>query len=225
MRTDPAYKEMTQHYTRTDALLAVGFYILTMFTYLAMGMIQSNTGVYLGIYINLLLMGVIFLIVRFRKHKLDTVGFTKKCFIKSAVVGLLAGAFFSLLNIIPALQAGGRWTASGLLINIFYYLIVIGLQEELLFRGFIQTRLYGAIKSDLLAVVVGGVMFATMHTPFQMYNRGVGNIVEFIAGNWVWLLMTFGWHFVFNYLYRRFNSLTAPTAAHWLMNLSNTLVR
>lgn len=216
----PSYKEMASYYNTIDTFMAIGLYILTMITYLGMGVVQAKTGISLGIYVNVALAVVCIALVVVRKQKLNTNGLTRNYFIKALLVGLVAGACFSLLHIVPAILSGGKWTTSGLVYNIFYFLVIIGLQEELLFRGYIQPRLYGTIKSDVLAVILGGVMFTTMHIPYQMYNRGVGNLNEFIANNYVWLLLTFMWHIVFNYLYRKFNSLTAPTAAHWLMNLS-----
>lgn len=223
--SDPSYKNMTSNYNTIDAFIAIGLYIIIMMSYLGMGIFQAKTGINLGIYVSVALMALCIVLVIARKQKLDTIGLTKNHFIKALLTGFVAGACFSLLNIIPAIQSGGKWTSSGLLVNIFYYLVIIGLQEEILFRGYIQPRLYGIIKSDALAVILGGIMFATMHIPYQMYNRGIGNFIDFVTSNYVWLILTFMWHTVFNYLYRRFNSLTAPTVAHWLMNLSNTLFK
>ena len=78
------------------------------------------------------------------------------------------------------------------------------------------------LKSDVWAVIICGLMFAFMHMPFQFFNRGYSSIAEFLGDNGFWLLITFIWHLVFNALYRKFNSLTAPTACHFLMNLSGT---
>jgi membrane protease YdiL (CAAX protease family) len=131
-----------------------------------------------------------------------------------------------MINVIPAIVSGGKWIGfTSLLWNIFFYLIVVGLQEELVFRGFILTRLHGAIKSEVIVAIVCGLMFALMHVPYQLFIRTGGNIAEFFTNNLFLLLTTFAWHFLFYILYRKYNSLTAPTLCHFLMNFSNTLFR
>ena len=221
--SDTDYRQMTVDYNRTDALLAVGLYIFCILSYFVMGVIQSTKGVYLGIYVNVFLMLVCVAIVLIRKQKLQSIGLTPRHFTKALIVGLVCGVVFSMLNIIPAIASGGKWIGfTPLLWNIPYYLIIIGLQEEILFRGYIQTRLYGALKSEVLTVITCGLMFAVIHVPYQFYNRGYNNFIEFMGNNGFSLFMTFIWHLVFNFLYRKFNSLTAPTACHFLMNLSST---
>ena len=223
--SDAAYKQMLENYTAKDTAFAVGLYIIIALGYLGMGIVHAATGLYLGGYFNLISILLCFLLLFIRKQKSDTVGLTSTHVRKGILVGLISGTVFSLLNIIPAIQSGSIWAGFSitLVTNTFYYFIVIGFQEEIVFRGYIQTRLYGVIKSDWLAVLICGLMFAAIHVPFQFYQRNSGNLVDFVAQNFIWLLMTFIWHFVFNLLYRKYNSLTAPTIAHGLMNLSNTL--
>jgi membrane protease YdiL (CAAX protease family) len=141
------------------------------------------------------------------------------------VVGAVIGLIIAVgATIIPALLSGGRWVGLASTLWYFFYMLTnIAFVEELLLRGYIQTRLYGAIKSDIAAVIVGGVLFMGMHIPFQLYNRSGGDIVEFFVTNALWLITAFIMHLVLNLLYRKYNSLTAPTICHFVINFCSTL--
>jgi membrane protease YdiL (CAAX protease family) len=227
--SDATYKQMTTKYEKKDAFLAFLVYIIVISLLFGLGLLQIKTSIspiYPGLLNLLISVSLIIIVLRFRKQKLDSVGITLKHFIKALIVGLVLGIILSMITIIPAIMSGGKWTGFYPLIwNIPYFLIIIGFQEEFVFRGYIQTRIYGIIKWDVLAIIIGGIMFAFMHVPFQFFIRGYDNILIFFAENGFWLILTFIWHFVFNFLYRKFNSLTAPTICHFLMNLSNTLFK
>ena len=215
---------MNTVYGKMDTFLAVGFYFLLMILYMCAGIVLVTWGVYLNVYVSIISTIICIAVVLLRKQKLKTIGFTLNRFFRGLITGTVCGVILSMVNIIPTIVSGGKWMGlSGLLWHIFFYLIVIGLQEELVFRGFILTRLHGAIKSEAIVVVVSGLMFALMHVPYQLYIRTGGNVAEFFSDNSFWLLTTFAWHFLFYFLYRKYNSLTAPTWCHFLMNFSNTL--
>jgi len=221
---DATYKEMNAAYDKRDTVLAIGLYFLIVLLYMCAGIVLVTWGVYLNVYVNILSIIICVAIVLLRKQKLKTIGFTLDRFLRGLLVGTICGVAVSMINIIPAIVSGGKWLGlNGLLWNIFFYLIVIGLQEELVFRGFILTRLHGAIKSEVIVVIVCGLMFALMHVPYQLFIRTGGNVAEFFSDNTFWLFTTFAWHFLFYFLFRKYNSLTAPTWCHFLVNFSNTL--
>lgn len=226
--TDPTYKQMTQAYGKKDAFLAIGVYACVILLYLGAGYLRMTTGSTVpSILANVLLIALVFLLVRIRGQKLSTVGFTMRNFKRSLIVGTGTGLVLSICaNVIPGLLSGGRWVGLGeALWNLFYMLVIIAFMEELVFRGYIQTRLYGAIKSDAAAVVVCGLLFAGMHIPFQLFNRSGGDLAAFLSENGSWLLSTFVIHIAINFLYRKYNSLVAPTAFHFLVNFGQTLLR
>lgn len=224
--TDPTYQKMVGTYDKTDAVLAVGVYLSVLLLYLGAGYLLMTVGSILpAILANIVLIGIVLVCLRIRKQKLSTVGITLCSFKRSFIVGATIGLVLSICgNIVPTVLSGGQWAgAASMLWNFFYMLVVIAFMEELVFRGYIQTRLYGMIQSDALANVVGGLMFTGMHIPFQLFNRNGGNVVDFLTSNALWLLSTFIMHLLFNFLYRKYNSLTAPTACHFLMNFGSTL--
>ncbi|MDR1687583.1 MAG: CPBP family intramembrane metalloprotease [Clostridiales bacterium] len=226
LTTDPSYKQMTMAYNKIEAVLAVGLYICVIVLYLAAGYIGMISGSNLiAIFANVLLAAMVLVIIRIRKQKFSTVGFTLSHFKRSLIIGAVAGLILSICaNIIPTILSGGQWMGfDSIPWNFFYMLVIIAFIEELVFRGYIQTRLYGAIKSDAAAVIVGSVLFMGMHIPFQLFNRNDGNLIDFFAANSFWLLTTLVMHLLFNFLYRKYNSLISPTICHFLVNFGSTL--
>lgn len=219
---------MAQAYDKKDALLAAGVYLCVILSYLVAGYLLMTTGSILpAILANIILVVVVLIIVYMRKQKLNTVGLSLHNFKRSLIVGTVIGLIFSVCgNIIPTILSGGQWSGFGsMLWNFFYMLVIISFVEEFVFRGFIQTRLYGVIKSDKLSTIVGGVLFMGSHIPFQIFNRSSGDIIESFAANSLWLFSTFIIHLLFSFLYQKYNSLTAPIVSHFLMNFGSTLFK
>ncbi|WP_083879838.1 CPBP family intramembrane glutamic endopeptidase [Desulfitobacterium dichloroeliminans] len=101
-------------------------------------------------------------------------------------------------------------------------MLVISLVEEIIFRGYIQTRLYGLIKRPLFAIILGGILFMLMHIPFQIGYAKMG-LFAYIQVNYITLMFTFIWHVVFDFLYRKYNTIYASTIFHGLMDWANYL--
>jgi membrane protease YdiL (CAAX protease family) len=160
------------------------------------------------------------MLVLVRKQKLASIGFTLKNIGKALKTGVVLGIIFSFfMNVLPNILAGGKIISfNQALYNIFYYFIIISLTEEIIIRGYIQTRLYGLIKNDNLAVFVIGFLFYTMHLPFQIPVNGMQiNLIN--------MVVTVAIHFVLNGLYRKYNSLAAPTVFHGLLDWGGNLLQ
>jgi len=221
---DQNYREDLLQYSKIDAGIAFIFYAVYMGAYYWMGRLYAEQQIYRGVSCNLLLAFVCLLLVLARKHKLNTVGLTGYKLKKAVVAGSLFGIAVILFgHILPRVVLGKALILnSRFLYQVFYYFIVIGFTEELIFRGYIQTRLYGMIQNDFAAIAVGSVMFSLMHIPFQM---GMANMqfFEFISNNVTWLLLLLGWHIVFNFLYRKYSSILTGTLFHGFLDLGNSL--
>lgn len=218
--TDKSYKEMISRYTKTDGVLAIALYVFLMVSYYFMGLLFVQKQIYLGIPVNLLFIIICIVLVLSRKQKLASVGITLKNIKKALLTGALLGIIFSFfMNVLPNILAGGKIiTHNQALHNIFYYFIVISLSEEVVFRGYIQTRIYGLIKNDILAVIVAGLLFYAMHLPFQMPVNGMQiNLIN--------MAIMVVLHILMNFLYRKYNSLAAPTVFHGLLDWGGNLLR
>jgi membrane protease YdiL (CAAX protease family) len=94
--------------------------------------------------------------------------------------------------------------------------------EELIFRGYIQTRLVGFFKHKITGIILTGILFALMHIPFQIAVSNM-SFLEFIKINYPHLLLTFFYHMIFSLLYYKFNNIAAPTIFHFFLNISYSL--
>lgn len=224
IRTDAEYKEDIAEYTKKDGILALLYYLIFMIAYYCMGRVYSANHLYLGIVCNIGLAALCVIIVLLRKQKIKSLGITFRKAKQAVVLGSVLGICIVLFNnVIPAMMSGLHFTQiSKLPYNVFYYLVIIAFAEEIAFRGFIQTRVYGLIKKDSVAVIIVGIMFSLMHIPFQMALTD-SNILEFIGGNAVWLILLFFWHILFNFLHRKYNNIFTNTIFHGFMDLGNSL--
>lgn len=167
----------------------------------------------------LLLVGLLIL----RRQKPRSVGITRINLGKSSFWGFLIGLVFLIVVSSISIMNDGRFVGSGfLLFGFIYYFFEIGLTEELLFRGFIQTRLVGFYRHKVVGIVITGVLFSLIHVPFQMSVSGLG-LFEHIGLNDSHLFLTFFYHFGFTYLFYRFENIAAPTIVHFFMNVSSSL--
>jgi membrane protease YdiL (CAAX protease family) len=87
--------------------------------------------------------------------------------------------------------------------SFFFWFIMVSFSEEIVFRGYLQPRIYGIFKSGLIAVPLAGLMFALMHLPAMIIDHLL-NIKTFtFSFAFVrWFLGFFLWHLLFNALYK-----------------------
>lgn len=121
-----------------------------------------------------------------RDHRLKNLGFYPG--------HLKKDAFLLFLMVVAQILAGvyGRQMEWGTALRRFtYYFLWIALGEELLFRGFIQSFLFGLRMPRWAIYVLGAALFSLSHIPYQMQIRP-----------WDWLFtvqlcMTFALHLLF----------------------------
>jgi membrane protease YdiL (CAAX protease family) len=211
---------MTAWYGKEDGLLALALYVLLLIVYYFMGMIDAKYHLYFGVPVNLLFIGICVILVKLRRQSLSTIGMTKRNMRKSLLTGLIFGLIITLaMNVLPNILSGGKLVSTGqAVVNVFYYVFVIALMEEVVFRGFIQTRIYGLIKGDVPAVVITGILFYLMHLPFQMQANGMR--IDVLN-----MIVLFIIHIVLNFLYRKYNTLAGPVVMHALLDYGGNLFR
>lgn len=217
-------------YLRKDALLAFSIFLLYCFYLYFFGTHYSSfkTITLFGYSFkptSWLIYLVLILVLILRKQKASTIGVTTKNLQKSSYLGLLFGGVFLLTALVFAFInklnfMGFNYLAFGFI----YYFFEIGLFEELLFRGFIQTRLVGFFKNNILGIVLTGIMFALMHIPFQMSVSEL-SFIDFLISDSIHLMLTFFYHIIFSLLYYKFNNIAAPTIFHFFLNISYNLFR
>ena len=215
---DPVYREQMEGYTRKDAALALALYAVFMAAYYWMGRVMGTTGQYWVEAGNVILMLIPVLLCL---KRLSHVGVTLRNLRQSLLVGAALGMLFLLgFTIIPGIVSGARLLPAGeILHNIYWFIVIIGLCEEIVYRGFIQPRLFPLLKKEWLAVIVSGLLFVLSHIPFQMAMRNMS-----LAEYWPAFLenapFQFFWHLAMTWLYRRYGNIFGCAVFHGLVDLS-----
>ena len=214
---DPSYKELLNSFTIRDTLLALGYYVLIMIVYYILGSVMAKTGKYYGVITSVVLMLIPVLICR----RVSAIGLTKRNLKPSLIAAGIIGILFLLaVTIVPGILSHARVQPMKMIVsNLFYFFIIIGLSEEISFRGFIQPRLFPLVKLEWLTILLGGILFVLMHYPFQMAARNM-TFTEY----WPLFIASapsqFLWHLAFTLLYRRYGNIFGSSLLHGCVDMS-----
>lgn len=233
--TNDKFIKQTKQYDKIDAFFTLILYLimLTLFSLLGEFLIHNNSynNIFLVFggtgFISLILVGIVFLLCFIRKQKFHTIGLTKINFLKSLSFGLVVSLVFIIVYIIPLISSGSKiqvQTNSLLIImNIIYYLIFIALPEEILYRGYFTSRLSGFINNKALSTLLVGIMFSLSHVPFQMILAKM-NLINYITANISQLITYVIIHFIFQWMYSKYDNITAPVILHFIWDFTGWFI-
>jgi membrane protease YdiL (CAAX protease family) len=173
---------------RREALLSIAVvlsiaFILTIYIFLLYqikgGPLGTPTQYYLagaliqwGFYMVLFILPVL-AVLKMKHQRLETVGITKKNAWFSVGLGIALAFMLSVL-VTPIMGCAGNFFTSSAFYG-FIYFSAVGFGEELLFRGYLQTRCVswlGAVKGLVLASLI----MAFIHMPQRLFAQGLGPI-------------------------------------------------
>jgi len=214
----PQYKDEVSKYQKKDAIIAICFWAGLMILYAAAGIISKSVSYIPSVAVTIVLLAVCAFIVLRKGGRISSIGFSSKNALPSLVVGLMCAIIpLILLNgFLPAVIYGWKLEPIGyLLYQFFYSLVAVAFVEEVLFRGYIQTRLYGIIKGNITSILMGALLFMLMHIPFQFAYSGMGILGQMFFLN---LAFTFMFHIVLNLIYIKYNVIYGAILLHTLNN-------
>ncbi len=214
------YKEEVAKYTKKDALIALCLWIFMVAAYSAFYLLGQSNEMSFGVNIvfHLVLTAVCIATVLLKKEKLSSIGFRRGTILPSLGIGLVFGILAIILyNGVLAGVIFGRTLRpfASLAIQLLYFIITIALTEEVVFRGYIQTRLYGLFKSDVSATLVGALLFMLIHVPSRLISGALEIPLYYTL---IGLGSNFLFHIVFNCLYIRHNAIFGAVVFHALSN-------
>jgi len=227
------YNANLKKYTKIDGIMAIfllilfiGFLVLLAVLSIDLQVIENSmTQLYCTSNLIIILITVLFVVLR--KQKIETIGIIKGQWKKSCAIGLVLAIIFFVGNfgIEFFLHKGSLKPFKNIMLLTIYFLI-IAFCEELVFRGYIQTRLHGFIKNRIIAVLIGALMFTVIHFPSgiiinRMTFYTFGN---FITGNIGWIINLFVMHIIWDFTYKKTNSLYGSILSHWISNLAGSLL-
>lgn len=202
---------MYQTKKKNYAIIAIVYFIVMMFGYLIMGVLHKCGVEYYSIIQWLLLIGAV-LIVIIKDKNIINLGFTRK---KVKWNALFAGLIIAVAIIFAFLFTDR--SANIIIKAVFYYLIFIAFQEEIIFRGFIQNYLFGLSANRKVTFIIGAVMFALIHLPFQMFVNDMVSL-SYVIVAMPQLVFTFLFHLLMCFITYKRNDILISTALHFTID-------
>jgi len=129
------------------------------------------------------------------------------------------GLLFGAILLIPCLSFALKATLDNAISAFLFYILFLGLGEELLFRGYIQSRLNVVLGRPFQfynvnwgwGIIIASALFGFMHTL---------NIGSLVSGDWKlewwWGFWTFFGGLVLGFVREKTGSVAAPTLLHGL---------
>jgi hypothetical protein len=163
------------------------------------------------------------LFVKINKQKLNTIGLVGGRWILSTIIGILLGLYYFYCNCGSHLIDGSKLVSLNKIPLLVIYFLLVSLCEELVFRGYIGTRINAIIKNKYVSIIVTSLLFVIMHFPYRMiaYNMSIYDLL-IVRHGWIINLVIF--HIIMNFIYSKTNSLYGSIIPHWLSNLGESLI-
>ncbi|BBF44876.1 hypothetical protein lbkm_3615 [Lachnospiraceae bacterium KM106-2] len=227
MFTSVDYKELQERYHKKEGIGAIGIYLLAMLLAALQGYcyttnLKASILDYLQTVFDVLDIFILLLLVKVAKQKLNTIGFTKQSFLKSAILGMIESilligfvTFHSVLSLNKSIHV--QLTSVTLVL-----LFIIGpIAEEMMFRGYIETRLSGLVKNPLLCSCITGAMFVSIHYPVNWVVLGEVSFLILPTFHVICLLLL---HFLCDLIYRKTNCLWGSIILHILYDIGTAVI-
>ncbi|MCU5436021.1 CPBP family intramembrane metalloprotease [Bacillus mobilis] len=216
--------ELLEYLNKKDGLIAIVFVsIYLIFFYLLTkcwftpAMQNSHLAIfYPRIYLTSLLLlhqiPMIFLlciVLRKANHSISTIGFRQRGLKSSILVGVI------LLSIYIYKYQRLNGFDFEMFYYLYYYLINIGFEEEIVFRGYLWPRLVvllGNFWGTTIACVFFGLAHSIIPIILGIHSQGVGD----------WIGAGLVGHLFYAYIYTRNNNIMLPIFIHGFLDLPYT---
>ncbi|MEG0240476.1 MAG: CPBP family intramembrane glutamic endopeptidase [Anaerorhabdus sp.] len=228
LQPNQEFQDNVIKYKWIDSFLALGLFCIMCMFYAILAVLESSYPAIgeswlVGSVFNILIIIITILLVKVRKEKLSSLGIYGGKWKQSCLIGLIFALILFFNNCLSHIVNGASFIEIKEIIELVIYFLIVALCEEIVFRGYIGTRLYGLIKNQYLVIIVTGLLFIVMHFPYRMiaYNM---TITDLIINNIGWILDLFLTHIVLSLIYVKTNSLYGSIIPHWMSNLAYNLV-
>lgn len=184
--------------------------------------IDGDRMTWIGIVFNTVISAITIIFVKINKRSVETIGLKSGNNVLSITIGGIFSGIFLFNNCISHLLSGSSLIPIRkiLLYLVFYFMVAVC--EELVFRGYIGTRMHSLVKHKSLAVILSGILFVFMHYPYRMMAYGM-TLSDFF-GNTRWIIDLFITHVVLSLIYMNTNSLYGAVIPHWISDLAYSII-
>ncbi len=180
---------------------AILIWMLNMLCLYLAGRFSSNGYVYWGV--GVISATAVVVITYLQNHDLRDLGFYPKYLKQDGiamccilVIELLIGVYMFHISWAQAIRS---W---------LYYIFWIALQEELVYRGFIQSHLFSPRINRKVSYLIGAAMFAASHIPYQMQIRPWDGLFT------LQLCIAFFVHLLYCWIIEKRGNICIPWAMH-----------
>ena len=213
---DSRYEQEVKKFGKKDAVIALCVLAVLMGVLVLVALVSERAtdfqSTIMDYALRIVLVGTAVTIVLVKKQGLASIGFHKDKLWPMLRFGLILILIFLVFGIVPGLIFGWEFNGMGAIIPALLTTLFMAAGEDIFFVGYLQTRLYGLIKNNALAILAGAVFFALVHLPAAMilaaYPFGA------LTGVFVWIL---GHSFVV-LIFRRHFSIITVIIVHTLAN-------
>ena len=205
-------------YSKKDGIKAIILFVIAMIIPCVFDGLPAWTTLSYGAICAIKLIGIIvgivvcLLFVITSKQPIKSIGIHKGNLGKTIVWGICGGVILIALKGIFSYCMG--WRNINLMVMRLYPLLSFSfgaIQEEIVFRGYIQTRLKGLIKNDALILMIVAIMFLLVHYPVMWM---VGGYLPLDRVIWLVILS-----FVCGVVYKKTDNVWSAIIVHLLYNL------
>jgi len=157
-------------------------------------------------------------IVLIKYKSLASIGIHKKNLWPALRLGLLFSLIPLSISIVMGLLEGRELNPIGYMMFMLLLFFFYAACEDIIFVGFIQTRLYGLFKTDRIAVFVGSALFTLIHILSRLVSNGISFSI---------LLQVLLWFLLYQImvsLSQRYFSIIAVTLLHTSFNWATSSV-
>ncbi|MCL2378930.1 MAG: CPBP family intramembrane metalloprotease [Defluviitaleaceae bacterium] len=218
------YKAEAAKYGKSDVIIAIVAFLFYTFWILGSSFLPINLDSFVGwqrtiISSLITFCGTIpvFVFILVKRRGLSSTGIKKEKLLPALCLGMLVSLipiFFG--GILPIFMYGATFVSFDIMLIYISFTLIVAASEDLVFVGFIQPRLSGFFKKELVAIGIGSILFGFMHIPNWIYE---GTLVLdvfsilFVTVNWV------GMHFMFVAIFKRHFSIFPVIMLHTISNL------
>lgn len=164
-----------------------------------------------------LLIAIVILAVLHEKENLQSIGITKLNLIKSCILGILLGIIiFFIVNhsTLKTNQAINIMTIASLISFIKY--IFVGFAEEIVFRGYLQTRLI-AWQGTTKGYLITAIIFSFWHLPVKLVFQGMNVQTAFLG-----CVSLIPYSLVLGYIMHKTINITSVSILHTFIDWSQS---
>lgn len=222
-----SYRNLVNSFGKEEAFIAIVLFALYCMDMALSGIlvnyVSGNQITYIGGVTNLVFIGIVLLILKVRKQGIETIGLSKGNIKLSLIMGIILAVILFFCNCLSNIlfEKQSFIPLKDIVIYILYF-FTVGLVEEVMFRGYIETRLHGYTKRIYIDVLLTGILFLLMHFPFRMvaYNMSFWDLIT----NLRYMLDLFITHLILSFIRIKSDCLYGAIIPHWISDLAYRIV-